>query len=45
VHGRIEVVAYAHTFVETVAPWLDHFAEACAVLVVLYGVARALLAF
>ena len=38
-------LTYAEGFVRAVAPWLVHIAEACSVLVVLYGIVRAFLAF
>lgn len=41
----MEEIRLAEAFVRAVAPWLAHIAEACSVLVILYGVIRALLAF
>ena len=38
----MEEITRAEAFVRAVAPWLVHIAEACSVLVVLYGIVRGL---
>jgi len=41
----VEELTRADTFVRVVAPWLVHVAEACSVVVVLYGIVRAAAGF
>ena len=41
----MEEITRADTFVRVVAPWLVHLAEACSVVVVLYGIVRAAMDF
>ena len=37
----MEEITHAEAFVRAVSPWLVHIVEACSVLVILYGVVRA----
>jgi uncharacterized membrane protein len=41
----VEELSHAEALVHVISPWLIHFTEALAVLIVLYGVIRAFLSF